>query len=89
MKKNIHPTYYNAKITCVSCNTTYEVGSTLETMSIEVCGNCHPFYTGKYRVLDSTGRVEKFNKKYANFLNVPKASKNTEPASVDESSTQS
>lgn len=62
MKKEIHPEYYeNAKITC-ACGETYEVGSTKEKISVELCANCHPFYTGKQKIVDSGRRVERFEK---------------------------
>ena len=60
MKKDIHPKYFEkAKTTCV-CGATYDFGSTKETINVEICGNCHPFYTGNEKVLDTAGRVEKF-----------------------------
>lgn len=60
MKKDIHPKYFDkAKTTCV-CGATYDFGSTKETINVEICGNCHPFYTGNEKVLDTAGRVEKF-----------------------------
>jgi large subunit ribosomal protein L31 len=69
MKKDIHPKYTeNAKIQC-NCGNVLEVGSTLPKMQTEVCSQCHPFFTGKHKLLDVTGRVEKFNKKYGKFLN--------------------
>lgn len=67
MKKDIHPKYHDAKITC-SCGNIIEVGATVAEMQVEVCGKCHPFYTGQQRLLDTTGRVERFNKKYAKFF---------------------
>lgn len=60
MKAKIHPTYYNqAKIKC-NCGATYEIGSTRAKINVEVCANCHPFYTGKQNLIDTAGRVEKF-----------------------------
>ena len=60
MKKEIHPTYHTkSKITC-ACGATYDIGSTLEEVSIELCSNCHPFYTGKQKIVDTARRVEKF-----------------------------
>uniref|UniRef100_A0A831Z179 Large ribosomal subunit protein bL31 n=1 Tax=candidate division WWE3 bacterium TaxID=2053526 RepID=A0A831Z179_UNCKA len=65
-KENLHPTYYpEAKVTCTSCGTTYSIGSTQPELKVEVCANCHPFYTGKEILLDTEGRVEKFEKKRA------------------------
>ena len=68
MKAEIHPTYYAAKIQC-ACGNVIEVGSTLKQLNTEVCSKCHPFFTGKNKHLDTTGRVEKFNKKYQKFFN--------------------
>lgn len=62
MKKDIHPKYYEAKVKC-ACGNTFVVGSTSETLDIEVCSQCHPFYTGKTKKLDIAGRVNKFEKK--------------------------
>lgn len=62
MKKNIHPKYYkDAKITC-SCGAVLRVGSTQKEIEVEICSQCHPFYTGKKKVLDTTGRVDRFKK---------------------------
>jgi len=61
MKKGIHPKIYNnATVTCAGCNTTYTIPSTVENMQVEICANCHPFYTGEKRFVDTMGRVEKF-----------------------------
>ena len=60
MKTDIHPTYYeNAKVTC-ACGHTFEIGSTVKEISVEICSACHPFYTGVEKVVDTAGRVEKF-----------------------------
>lgn len=60
MQKDIHPQYFpKAKATCV-CGATYEVGSTAETIKVEICRACHPFFSGQDKVLDSAGRVERF-----------------------------
>ena len=62
MKKGIHPKYYNdAKITC-SCGAVFKVGSTQKELEIEICSQCHPLYTGKKKVLDTAGRVDRFKK---------------------------
>lgn len=62
MKKNIHPTYHtDATITC-SCGNVIETGSTVKEMKIEICSACHPFYTGKKKMMDTTGRVDRFKK---------------------------
>jgi large subunit ribosomal protein L31 len=63
MKKDIHPKYYpNAKVTC-ACGNTFEVGATVPQIEIEICSKCHPFYTGKEKIIDTAGRVDKFKKR--------------------------
>ena len=63
MKEKIHPKYYpNAKVRC-ACGAVFEVGSTKEFLEIEICSQCHPFYTGKEKIVDVMGRVEKFKKR--------------------------
>ena len=64
MKDGIHPEFYRAKVTCV-CGNTFEVGSTKKEMSIDICSACHPFFTGKHKLMDTEGRIERFRKKYA------------------------
>ena len=65
MKTGIHPTYFDkAKTTC-ACGATYDFGSTKEEIHVEICGNCHPIYTGNEKVLDTAGRVEKFRARKA------------------------
>ena len=60
MKTDIHPQYYpKMKVTCF-CGAKYEMGGTLPEMKLEICSNCHPFYTGKEKLIDVAGRVEKF-----------------------------
>ncbi|MFH1808374.1 MAG: 50S ribosomal protein L31 [Pseudomonadota bacterium] len=63
MKEKIHPVYKNASITC-ACGAVYETRSTRPSYSIEICSACHPFFTGKQKLMDSAGRVERFNRKY-------------------------
>ena len=65
MKADVHPKYTEITVTC-TCGNTFQTRSTLGTnLDIEVCSNCHPFYTGKQKILDTAGRVEKFRQKYA------------------------
>ena len=67
MKKDIHPKLFNAKIIC-ACGHEEQVLSTKgETVHVEVCSACHPFFTGKQRFLDTAGRIDRFRKKYAKF----------------------
>jgi len=64
MKAKIHPKYYDeAKVTCL-CGNTFTAGSTKPEIRVEICGKCHPFYTGEQRIVDSLGRVERFKKRY-------------------------
>lgn len=65
MKPDIHPAYNEVKVVC-SCGNSFSTQSTLgkEEMSIEVCSQCHPFYTGKQKIVDTAGRVDKFRRKY-------------------------
>ena len=65
MKKDIHPKYYtNAKVSC-SCGNKFEVGAVLPEIDVEICGNCHPFFTGAEKMIDTAGRVEKFRARAA------------------------
>jgi large subunit ribosomal protein L31 len=63
-KKGIHPVYKPATITC-ACGNKVETYSTRGAFSVEICSNCHPFYTGKQKFVDAAGRIERFQKKYA------------------------
>lgn len=64
MKAGIHPEYKDITVTC-TCGNTFTTRSTLgEALQIEVCSSCHPFYTGKQKMIDTAGRVERFNQKY-------------------------
>ena len=63
MKTGIHPEYVNARIVCV-CGNTIETRATQAEFHVEICSNCHPFYTGKQKLVDTAGRVERFRQKY-------------------------
>lgn len=72
MKKDIHPPYYEkAKVTC-ACGKTYTVGSTKEHIQVEICANCHPFFTGTEKLIDTAGKVEKFRARRAKAAETPK-----------------
>jgi len=66
MKKGIHPEYHKAIVHC-ACGNDFETGSTAKGIRVEICSKCHPFFTGKQKLVDTTGRVEKFRTKYAKF----------------------
>ncbi len=66
MKANIHPEYNDSQVTCV-CGTTWTTKSTKKEIRVDICSSCHPFFTGTQKLLDSEGRVEKFNKRYGNL----------------------
>lgn len=66
MKKEIHPDYVECTVIC-ACGNTFKTMSTTKDIRVEICSQCHPFFTGKQKFVDSAGRVEKFRKKYADF----------------------
>ncbi len=66
MKPAIHPEYFDSSVVCV-CGNTYMTKSTRKELRVDICSNCHPFYTGKQKLVDTEGRVDKFKKRYANF----------------------
>ena len=63
MKEGIHPNYKPTTITC-ACGAVWETGSTKEDIHVEICSKCHPFYTGRQKLVDTGGRVDKFKKRY-------------------------
>ncbi len=63
MKKGIHPEYYQTKVRC-ACGAEWTVGSTLKELKLDVCSSCHPFFTGKQKIVDTEGRIEKFKRRY-------------------------
>lgn len=63
MREGIHPKYETATVVC-ACGNTFETRSTKPSIRVEICSNCHPFYTGKQKIVDTEGRVEKFLQKY-------------------------
>ncbi|UCD86310.1 MAG: 50S ribosomal protein L31 [Desulfobacterales bacterium] len=66
MKKDIHPEYFQTTIRC-ACGNVVETGSTKKDIRVEICSKCHPFFTGKQKLVDTAGRIERFRRKYANF----------------------
>lgn len=63
MKEAIHPAWHQTRVRCMTCGTTWTTGSTVESLTVEICSNCHPFYTGEQRIVDTEGRVDKFMKR--------------------------
>jgi large subunit ribosomal protein L31 len=63
MKSGIHPKYDEVTVTC-ACGNSFKTRSTAGDLKVEICSSCHPFFTGKQKLLDTAGRIEKFNKKY-------------------------
>mgnify|MGYP001619706020 CR=1 FL=1 len=75
MKKNIHPSYYpSAKVRC-ACGTKFTIGSTKPEIQVEICSACHPFYTGKGKLIDTAGRAERFKTRKAKSETAPKTEK--------------
>jgi large subunit ribosomal protein L31 len=75
MKKDIHPKYYpQARVQC-ACGNTFSIGSTKEFIEIEVCSKCHPFYSGKEKMVDAMGQVQKFRKRLAKKEEIKKKKK--------------
>jgi large subunit ribosomal protein L31 len=67
MKKEIHPKVFDSVIKC-ACGATFETRSAEKEIHVEICSNCHPFYTGKQKFLDSAGRIERFRRKYGETI---------------------
>src|SRR5881275_3090779 len=70
MRENLHPAYPTAKVHC-ACGATWETRSTGGDLHLDICSNCHPFFTGKQKLMDTQGRIDRFNKKYANAPKSP------------------
>ena len=72
MKENIHPKYHDVKIVC-ACGSILETSSTQANLTVDICSKCHPLYTGKQKLLDTEGRIERFKRKYEKAQPVAKA----------------
>ncbi len=79
MKPDIHPKYYQAKVHCGSCGTEWTVGSTRPELRVDVCANCHPFFTGKQTIIDTAGQVERFQKRLERQVRTPTRSRHGGP----------
>jgi large subunit ribosomal protein L31 len=64
MKKDLHPEYFDVNVTC-ACGASWKTRSTKKELKLDICSNCHPFFTGKQKLVDTAGRVERFRRKYA------------------------
>ncbi len=73
MKAKIHPDYFQTMIKC-ACGNVLETGSTKKDIRVEICSKCHPFFTGKQKLVDTAGRIERFRRKYAKYQNQMKQS---------------
>ncbi|MBW1893295.1 MAG: 50S ribosomal protein L31 [Deltaproteobacteria bacterium] len=71
MKNDIHPKYFESTIKC-ACGNALQAGSTKKDIKVEICSKCHPFFTGKQKLIDTGGRIDRFRKKYAKFQNQEK-----------------
>lgn len=72
MKKDIHPQYFPSSLIRCACGAIFKAGTTREEMETEICSQCHPFYTGKGKIIDTMGKVEKFKKRLAQKQELPK-----------------
>jgi large subunit ribosomal protein L31 len=79
MKEKIHPEYHDVIVHC-ACGNTWKTKSTKTELRLEICSNCHPFFTGKSKLVDTAGRVERFQKRYANTPKTVAASAKEKPA---------
>ena len=75
MKANIHPEYNKEAVFTCACGAVYQMGSVKKAVNVEICSNCHPFYTGQEKVLDTAGRAEKFKARAASTKKVVKKTK--------------
>ena len=77
MKPDIHPKYVNATVHC-ACGVTWETRSTKSEIRLEICSSCHPFFTGKQKLVDTAGRVERFNRRYGRKTETTETTEATE-----------
>lgn len=84
MKKDIHPKYYETKVTC-GCGANYTIGSTIEEIRVEICSACHPFYTGTAKLIDTAGRVDRFKSRLQKKSDVAVDVKETKKIKEDSS----
>lgn len=75
MKKDLHPTYFENAVATCGCGHKFNIGATKEKIEVEICSNCHPFYTGQEKIIDTAGKVEKFKARRAKAKELPSRSK--------------
>ncbi|MFH1995516.1 MAG: 50S ribosomal protein L31 [Candidatus Omnitrophota bacterium] len=85
MKDKFHPEYGDSMISC-ACGNTIQTRSTKKTIHVNICSNCHPFYTGKQKLVDAAGRVERFQKRFAKMSNTKK--QRSDPPAPEEGSAE-
>jgi len=83
MREKIHPKYQPITIKC-ACGNVFETRSTRASFTVDICSECHPFFTGKQKILDSAGRVERFRRKYGDYKKARSDSKGEKPAPAEE-----
>lgn len=90
MKEGIHPDYLDTVVTC-GCGNTFNTRSTRKELKVDICNNCHPFYTGKLKYIDAAGRIEKFQSKFSagNYASLQKGKKKKKPAKPPETEADS
>lgn len=81
MKQDIHPDYQTATVTCV-CGNTFTTRSTVGDIKLEICSECHPFFTGRQKLIDTAGRIDKFNQRFAKSKSLRAKKKEAADASV-------
>lgn len=84
MKANTHPSYSQQSFTC-SCGNVIEVPSTMQGQGIEICSNCHPFYTGKQKMIDSAGRIDRFTSRYTTIVGAKRKTRKEEKSKEETS----
>lgn len=88
MKDAIHPAYHQAKVHCQGCGREFTVGSTAESITVELCSACHPFYTGKQKLVDTAGRVDRFRARQASAAKAKDAAAPAEKPTSDKADDQ-
>ena len=89
MKEDIHPKYMNTRVTC-GCGNSFVTRSTVPELKVDICNVCHPFYTGKLKYVDTAGRIEKFQKKFAaGYSSLTRVLKKPKPQPVEEEEAES